>query len=512
MIQTAARGSMTLMIGRFFSTFISVVGSIIVARILGSQSFGIMSIALIPYYIAILFVHNGTRGAMMRYIAEYRRLGEQKKIREIIVCGFTLSIASGTIVTIIMLSISGYLANQIFHLPELTPIIRILSLSIFFQAITTPSGAVILGFEKMNQSVMFRIIQSIAKTIIGPTLIYLGFGVVGAAYGFTVPFFITSIFGILLIFLNYRDLKLSINLINRETYRIILVYIYPLFFANILAGGLYRVLEFLLSLNVSTEIMGNYSAATAFSLIISFFTSPISTATFPLLSKLNPDDSIFKTVYQNIIKYESMIVYPVCFAIIALSRHIVGILYGPTYTHTAQYLQIYMISFLSIGIGSTVNFSLLDSQKKTKVTFQSTMIVVIVSTLMGVTLIPRYGVLGRLLILLIAPTLGHLYTNLWIRKHFNLNPDYENVAKLFISALTGFFICRLFLIYSNMNQLIEFLFGGVIIMVTYLIMILLSGALKKENLEDIRSVIKTYKIFTPIIDPVINSLSKIARK
>jgi O-antigen/teichoic acid export membrane protein len=512
MIQTAARGSMTLMIGRFFSTFISTIGSIIVARFLGSQSYGLMSIALIPYYIAILFVQNGTRSAMIRYIAEYRRSGEQKKIREIIVCGFTICVASGILVTTVMLLISGYVANQVFNLPEIAPIIQILSIGILFQSLSSTSRAIILGFEKMNQSVMIQIIQSISKTIIGPSLIYLGFGVIGAAYGYTLPFFITTIFGFLLIYSNYRDLNLSLNFINRETFRTILVYMYPLFLAQVLAGGLYRVLEFLLSLNVSTEIMGNYSAATAFSLIISFFTAPISTATFPLLSKLKPEDSIFKKVYQNIIKYESMVVYPITFAIIALSKHIVNILYGPTFTLTAQYLQIYMISFLFIGIGRHVNYSLLDSQKKTKISFQSTIIVIILSTIMGVTLIPRYGVMGRLLILLVAPTMGYLYMNLWIRKNFNVTPDYQNVAKIFTSAFSGFVICRLFLFFSNFNPLIEFLVGGVIIMASYLIMILLTGALKKENLEDIRSVIKTYKIFTPIIDPVINSMIKVARK
>ena len=66
--------------------------------------------------------------------------------------------------------------------------------------------------------------------------------------------------------------------------------------------------------------------------------------------------------------------------------------------------------------------------------------------------------------------------------------------------------------FSNFNPLIEFLVGGTIIMSSYLIMILLTGALKKENLEDIRSVITTYEIFTPIVDPVINSMIKVARK
>jgi len=242
------------------------------------------------------------------------------------------------------------------------------------------------------------------------------------------------------------------------------------------------------------------------------FRKPISTATFPLLSKLKPEDSIFKTVYQNIVKYESMIVFPVTFAIIGLSNQSIDLLYGPTYHQASLYLQIYILSSFLVGIGGSVNHNLLNSQKHTKVTFQSTVITLILSIILGFPLIPRYGVIGRLVVFLVAPTAGLLYTTIWLRRNYELNPDYWNVMELFTSAGIGFLVCRAFVTYVNMNTWLEFFFGGSLLVLTYLILILLTGALKKENLRDIQNIAKTYTFLNFILDPLFRVLTILARK
>ena len=512
MIQTSVEGSMILLVGRILSTFISAAGSIMVARFLGSQKFGTMNIALIPITFALLFVNNGSRSAMVRHIAEYKHANEPKKIQEIIVNGFALNIIVGLIVSLIVFFCSGILANQIFNLPEIASVIRILSLSVIFQALVNISSGVLIGFEKMNQSVMLNILQSLARTVIGPTLIYLGLGITGAAYGYSIPFVISGIFGVIFVYMNQRELRLSLSLFKVETFRTIIVYISPLFLSNIVSGGYNRLLEFVLSLNTTTVLIGNYSAARSFGLLVSFFISPVSTATFPLLSKLNPKDQVFKKVYQNIIKYESLIVFPITFTLIAFSQHFVSILYGPTYTHTALYMQIYLLTFLFTGIGSSSNYVVLNSQKKTNIGFKATVIIASIGIPLGIFLIPEYGVIGRLIIYIVAPIFGHLYVLIWLKNNYNVNPEYNNIAKIFISALIGFVFCKSFLFYSNINPWVEIFIGGIIILVSYLVLILLTGAITKENLNEIQKIVISYEMLYPILNPLFNALKRVARE
>jgi O-antigen/teichoic acid export membrane protein len=512
MIQISARGSMILIIGQMFSSFISAAGTILVARTLGSQSFGILNIALVPVSVALLLINNGSSQAIIKFIAESRQDGEKKKIQEIVLCGFIINITVGFVIMFILFISAGIISNQVFKIPELMPLLRILSTSIFSQALISTSSAVIIGFEKMEQSTMVQILYSTLKSIIGPLLVFLGYGIAGAAIGYSLPYFISSGLGIILVAMNLRGLKLSFDLIKSETFYTILNYAYPLFLSTIVTGGLQRFLDFLLSINVSADIMGNYSAAISFSILIGFFTNPISTATFPLLSKIGPKDSVFEFVYQSILKYESMIIFPVTFTIIALSYNLVTILYGASYTLAPLFLQIYIANFFLIGIGSAVNPTLLNSQNQTKVNFFATLITLIFGVPLGLVLIPQYGVIGFLIIWLTAKLITVIYSSLWIKKNYQITVNFEVLVKIFASSAIGFLTCTLFLTYFNTHIWIELVFGATICMITYLILILYSGALTKKNLEDMNSITKQYHKINQIMDPIFKILKKIARK
>jgi hypothetical protein len=130
---------------------------------------------------------------------------------------------------------------------------------------------------------------------------------------------------------------------------------------------------------------------------------------------------------------------------------------------------------------------------------------------MGFFLIPRYGVIGYLLIQLIAPKIGLLYNILWIRRNYKLTPDYEIGVLIFTSSSIGFLICTLFLYFSKMNPWVELFLGGAIMMVVYLVMLLGTRALTKENLKDIYGITKNYRILLAL-DPIFKALIRIARE
>ena len=144
-----------------------------------------------------------------------------------------------------------------------------------------------------------------------------------------------------------------------------------------------QALNFILPFYVTATYIGNLSAATSFAVLINFFMVPISTATFPLLSKLKPEDSVFEMVYQSIIKYETLVAYPVAAAVFALSNQMVEILYGGDYSYAAVYIQVLMLGYIFIGFGSTVTNTLLNSQKQNKIILRWTIIYLAIGIPMG---------------------------------------------------------------------------------------------------------------------------------
>ena len=71
-LQQSVRGSLILLIGQVSSTLITAMAIIIVARILGSTSYGQVTIAMIPISLASMFTNLGVNSGLIKYTAQYR--------------------------------------------------------------------------------------------------------------------------------------------------------------------------------------------------------------------------------------------------------------------------------------------------------------------------------------------------------------------------------------------------------------------------------------------------------
>ena len=310
MIQDTAKGSAILIIGQMASTAISAIGAIIVARLLGSTSFGLIAIATIPVNIALMSLNNGIRPAIINYIVENRVKGNDEKIISTVLAGFIINLSIGLAATFVLYFLSGILSNQVFNNPELTQLIQIQSLMVIATAINSTATGVLIGLERMAQNSYVTILYSLLKTILGPTLIFLGFGVIGASYGTSIPYLLAGLFAVFLVYINLGKIgKTVFPTIN--DFKNLISYASPLFVSGLLSGSMNQVLNFILPFYVTATLIGNLGAANSFTVLISFFLVPISTATLPLLSKLKPEDTVFEYVYQSIIKYETLVAYPV---------------------------------------------------------------------------------------------------------------------------------------------------------------------------------------------------------
>jgi O-antigen/teichoic acid export membrane protein len=511
MIQSSAKGSIILITGQAASTLISALGSILVARIIGSSSYGLLAIAQIPINIADVFIQNGVSQAIINFIVEARSEGEEDTIASIIRAGFIINLFLGLIVTSGLYFLAGYLSNQVYSNPELNQLIQILSFSVLARSISSTSASVLIGFEDMKKRISINILYSGLKSFIGPVLVYLGYGVIGAAYGRMTPYLFSSIIAFILVFSKLGN-KIIPTVSDMENIRRIISFSYPLFFSNLLSRSLSKALNFILPLYVSATLMGNYSAANTFTMLITFFIKPISTATFPLFSKLKPKDSVFEYVFQNVIKYETIIVYPIATAVIGLSDHLVQILYGNDYPNTPFFLRILMLNYIFVGFGNSASSRLLNSQKQTQVALKRTIIYLSFGIPIGLYLIPRYGIIGYQATNLLAPVGGLFYVLWWMKKNMDVNIDIRSTVKIFISSLFGYSACRILTSNIDLNPIFELFAGGAILALVYLISLLLSGALTKSNISDIYSIVSRYKAIKWFIEPTFIVLKKLARK
>jgi PST family polysaccharide transporter len=449
----------------------------------------------------------GTDQALIKYIAQYKYEGRTENLRLLIESGLFISLAVGVFYSSLIYIFAGFLANVVFGQHELEPLIKLLSIGVIGQSMITTAWAVILGYERMTLKSFNIIILSLLKSVVGPVLVYLGYGPVGAVLGETAPLVFSSLLSLVFVYILWRSESHGKTTINHfEGIKLLLEYGFPLFLAGLVAGPRTHINSYLLSIYVAANLIGNYSVATRFSALVGLIVTPISQVILPLFSKLesNPDD--LKYVYQASVKYTSIIVFPVVAAIMALSPQIIQILYDHDYLQAPLYMRLYLSNYFFVGIGSLSNQRLLNSRNLTRVTFISTLLQTIVTLPITFLMVQRYGVAGMLISELVGPRVGMIYGLFMIKKNFGFTFDLGSTLKLFVSAFFGFLITSFLFSALYLNLWIELILGCSVTLVIYFTGIVLFKALTKADMRDITGLAdvfgplaKVFRLFMGIL-------------
>ncbi len=172
--KVSTTGSFHLLWGLVVSTIISSVATIFVARLLGSDLYGLYGIVLVTPTLIGIFRDWGVNSAMVRYTAQFRGEGRESEVRSIFVSGLIFEIAMGLALSALSFGLSGFLAANVFHRPAIAPLIQLASILILAIGLVNAATAAFTGVEKMAHNSIMLIIQSIFKTIIMITLVVDG--------------------------------------------------------------------------------------------------------------------------------------------------------------------------------------------------------------------------------------------------------------------------------------------------------------------------------------------------
>jgi len=313
--KTSAAGSFQLFVGVAVSTIIMAVGTIILARLMTPEEYGLYSIALIPSYMIILFRDWGVNSAITKYTAALRAQNKKEHASEIIKAGILFETAAGLTLSVVLILVSGYVATTLFNRPESTPLIAVTSITILSGAILVASQSAFIGFERMELNSLTTICQAIVKSVASPLLVFIGYSAMGAVLGYTISSIAAALIGFLILYLAIlRGLKAQKppESSPSETLKKMLHYGVPISISSILGGFLAQFYAFLMAIHCADAMIGNYQVATQFATILTFFTTPISTVLFPAFSKINlqNENELLQTVFASSVKYTAILLVP----------------------------------------------------------------------------------------------------------------------------------------------------------------------------------------------------------
>ena len=402
--KTSATGSFQLFIGRIASALMLAIGTIIVGLFIKEGDYGLYTIALVPAATFLLFQDWGVGSALTKYCASYRESKKHSELRSVIVSGLMFEILTGVILAVTLLITANLIASAIFNKPESSLLISLSSISIISTAVYAASLSIFVGFERMGLSTITMIISSTIQGLLSPLLVYLGFGALGAVVGFTCASIAAGVSGLVLLYFSiFRKLPLGDFNKNKmvQTLKYLLSYGVPLSIATLVGGISSQVYSFVMASSVDVTMIGNYSIATNFAILLSFFVYPVQTVLFPAFSRLNSskDKELIKTIFTSSIKYSSLFLVPVVVAIMVLSAPMVSTIYGPQKWLSAPFfLTLYVAGNLIVLLGSLSYNRLLYAMGESKMLLKLNTMALCIGVPLAFLVIPPFGIPGVIVV------------------------------------------------------------------------------------------------------------------
>jgi stage V sporulation protein B len=514
MAKVSAKGGFSLFWGVSLSTIISAVTIILMAMLLTKDELGLYTIALIPPALFGLFRDWGINSAMIKYIAQYKSQEKTNEMKNVLASGLLFESTLGILLSIISISLTGFLATNVFHRPGTKTIIEIASVIILTDSLLIASQSTFIGFERMEFNSLTMICQSSIKAFLAPLLVLLGYSTLGAVLGHTIAALATSTLAIIIFYsMFYKKTQRAGNdgLNLGETLKTMLRYGLPLSPSIILTGFLSQFYSFLMVIYCSNSMIGNYSIAVYFSTLITFFTTPIATVLFPAFSKLDSEKEMetLRNIFQISVKYAALLTVPVTAAIMVLSKPLVFTLFAGKYSYAPLFLTLIAINYLYAGLGNLSLGNFLNGQGKTKVAMNLTLITMAMGLPLSLVLIPAFGIVGLIVTTLVAGIPSLALGLWWVKKNFGAGVDLVSSTKIFLASGIAAAITYVTISQLTFYHWIKLFLGGIIFLATYFIAAPLIRAIDENDVNNLREMVSDLGPFSHLFNLPLSIIEKL---
>lgn len=172
--------------------------NLLLARMLGAEGAGIYFLALTIATFAAIFGRIGLDNALLSFTAANAAINDWAAVKGIYQKGIFLALTASIISSIVMYTISPWLAEYLFFKPELTNPFRLMALAVTPMALFILHGEMLKGLKLIFSSQLIESVAVPSISLIG--LYFLGnmFGVMGGIWAYIIAAAFTTLLGYML--------------------------------------------------------------------------------------------------------------------------------------------------------------------------------------------------------------------------------------------------------------------------------------------------------------------------
>lgn len=491
MLITAKGGSISFA-GRIFEYIIRFIFSILVARVIGAEQYGlyVLGLAIIPVLSTMALL--GLQTGVVAFLAPAIRQKDEARIWGIVQISFGIPFLLSVLFGVGLFILAEPLAALGFHDLRLVPLLRIVGVSIPLDAVGFIAYQVMISYKKPLYSVIANnIVLPVAKLLLTIVFLALGMGVMGVVLAHV----IASALGLGLILFFVQALLPAGNsfLAARRNTGELLLYSLPVHLGWVLNTVRGSVETFVLGIVGLPAGVGIFAVAYKLSSMGTLLFLSVGNITTPLIADFfsRGEMSQLRDIYQITTKWVVMFNIPVFLTYIFFAKPLLSI-FGADFTSGTTALIVLAVGNL-VYTGTGIGANILDMTNHTKINSANSMLMVVITLASDLLFIPRWGVLGAAAASALSTVLVNLICLLEVYVLLKMQPYTLDIVKpLAAGAVTAVLIYILNL-YLVLPPLLHLFVGAGVLWIAYTLTLTCLGLSENDRLvlSNVRTRIKS---------------------
>ena len=428
-------------VGKILGQAIQYLYAIIIARMLGGRSFGLLMLGLAIFNLSGVLCRLGLDGGVIRYISIYNGIGDKERIKGVIVQSLKYSFIISMLVSIILFLTAKPIFATFFDKPELGGIIKVLSISLPFLSLMTLALVATQGFKIMKYTVygqhLFLPLSNLSLAVI---FFSIGFELYGILTAHVISIFFASIVSICLLIKTFPPIMHTQAV--PETKKLLRFSI-PLLLALFLNLLIRWTDTLMLGYFRSPEEVGIYNAAMRTAWLTSVILVSSHAIFAPIISELHHKKEIKKleNLFKTVTKWTYTISCPMFFLVVFLSKEIMSV-FGQEFVAGWGSLIILAFALLVNSSAGAVGLLLTMSGKQDLIMYDSIGICLL-NIVLNYLLISPYGILGAAIASGISLIVFNLLVLLQVRILLRIHPFSRKFLNPTLFTITAYAIALL---------------------------------------------------------------------
>lgn len=310
---------------RIIAQVVSLIVSIIIARLLDPSDYGVVSIVTVFFAFANVIISGGLNTALIQ-----KKDADKDDYNTV----FTISFIAAIVLYLILFFAAPFIA-KIYKQSMLLHIIRILGISLPIYALKSVLCAYVSSNMQFKKFFYSTLGGTLISAVVGIAMALKGFG----AWALVVQQLTNTVIDTSILFF-VTKLKLSFN-IALHRLKGLVQYGYKILLSSLLSVTINQINPLFIGLKYSSADLSFYTKGKSFpETLSSSITYTISAVLFPALSKYQDDKERLLKYTRLYMKVASFVVFPVMLGFAGVSKNFLYVLLGEKWLPAAYYIQV----------------------------------------------------------------------------------------------------------------------------------------------------------------------------